>query len=415
MRWLSLIALCALSCDRRGPRPVAPRSSAPVDASTLAPGDAGSPEAGAGPSALTLPRPFATPSASRPAEIVQRPASAELRVADGWRARLWASGLGRVRQITVASNGDVLATDSAAGAVILLRDGDGDGRADAPVVLAQRLELPFGIAIHPEGWLYVANTTGVVRWRYRAGDRALPTPPERIVALPGRGYNQHWTRSIAFSRDHQRLFVSVGSETNVEVEADPRRAAITVCAIDGSDCRVFASGLRNATGLAVDPASGALLAAVNERDELGDDLPPDYLTRVADGAFYGWPYAYWGRNEDPRRAGERPDLVARSVVPDFSLGAHAAPISVLFARALGGDALVSLHGSWNRSDLHGYEVLRVRFAQGVPTESSVFVSGWRLNHEKVWGRPAGMAETPRGSVLIVDDGSHAIYEIERAP
>ncbi len=362
---------------------------------------------------LALARPFATPSASRPADIVQRPEGAELRVASGFRARVWASVPGRVRQVAVASNGDVLATDSAVGAVLLLRDANGDGRADVPVVLARRLELPFGIAIHPEGWLYVANTNGVVRWRYRAGDSALSGSPERVVPLPGRGYNQHWTRSIAFSRDGRQLFVSVGSETNVEAESDPRRAAITVCAIDGSNCRVFASGLRNAIGLAIEPATGALVAAVNERDELGDDLPPDYLTRVSDGAFYGWPYAYWGPNEDPRRAGERRDLVARSVVPDLSLGAHAAPISVVFPRALGGDALVSLHGSWNRSTLHGYEVWRVRFVRGVPTDTSVFVSGWKFAEDKVWGRPAGMAETPRGTILLVDDGSHAIYEIER--
>lgn len=326
---------------------------------------------------------------------------------------MWASVPGRVRQIAVASNGDVLATDSSAGLLLLLADANGDGLADVPLTLARGLELPFGIAIHPDGWLFVANTNAVVRWRYTAGDRALRSPPERIITLPGLGYNQHWTRSIALSSDHRTLFVSVGSETNVDAERDPRRGAIMACAIDGTNCRVFASGLRNATGLAVDPTSHALVAAVNERDDLGDDLPPDFFTRVSDGGFYGWPYAYWGRNEDPRRAGERPDLVARSIVPDVSLGAHAAPISVVFPRALGGDALVSLHGSWNRATLHGYEVWRVRFARGVPTETSVFVSGWRIGESQAWGRPAGMAETPQGHVLVVDDGSHAIFELSR--
>lgn len=368
--------------------------------------------------ALVLPPPFATPSADHPMALVPRPASAALFVADQWTIAPWASLTGRVRQAVVAPNGDVLATDSEASTVVRLRDEDGDGVAETQTVFARGLDLPFSIALLPSsddptasGWLYVANTSGVVRWPYRLGDARARGAPQRLLSLPGHGYHQHWTRSIAIDARRSQLFVSVGSETNAEVERDPRRAAITACALDGTRCRLFASGLRNATGLAIEPSTGALIAAVNERDELGDELPPDYLTRVRERGFYGWPYAYWGRNEDPRRAGERPDLVARSIQPDFSLGAHAAPIAVLFARALGGDALVTLHGSWNRATPHGYEVWRVRFERGIPVSSTVFVRGWRLDDRRVWGRPAGLAEAPDGSVMLIDDGSRTMFRL----
>lgn len=351
-------------------------------------------------------------------EIVERPPSAALTVADGWTIAPWASLTGRVRQAVVAANGDVLATDSDAATVVLLRDEDGDGFAERQTVFARGLDLPFAIALlrspgdpAASGWLYVANTSGVVRWPYRPGDERPSGAARTLLALPGHGYHQHWTRSIVIDTRSEQFFVSVGSETNVEAESDPRRAAITACALDGTRCRLFASGLRNATGLAVEPSTGALIAAVNERDELGDELPPDYLTRVREGGFYGWPYAYWGRNEDPRRAGERPDLVAQSIRPDFSLGAHAAPIAVLFARALGGDALVTLHGSWNRARPHGYEVWRVHFERGIPVSSTVFVRGWRLDDRRVWGRPAGLAEAPDGSVMLIDDGSRTMFRL----
>jgi glucose/arabinose dehydrogenase len=366
--------------------------------------------------ASALAPPYATPSAEHPMAIVARPFNARLSVSDRWTIAPWATLPGRVRQAVVAPNGDVLATDSAGGTVLLFRDTDHDGLAEPPSIFARGLELPFSIALHhggdPRGsWLYVASTNAVVRWRYAAGDVVASAPAETLLTLPGRGYHQHWTRTLVIDERAQRLFVSVGSETDHDVERDPRRAAITACALDGAQCRIFASGLRNATGLAIEPRTGALIAAVNERDELGDDLPPDYLTRVREGGFYGWPYAYWGPHEDPRRARERPDLVAQSIVPDFSLGAHAAPISVLFARALAGDALVTLHGSWNRASPHGYEVWRVHFEQGSPVSATVFVRGWRLDDERVWGRPAGLAEAPDGSVLLIDDGSRTMFRL----
>jgi glucose/arabinose dehydrogenase len=366
--------------------------------------------------ASALARPYATPSAERAMTIVPRPANAQLSVSDRWSIAAWATLPGRVRQAVVAPNGDVLATDSDGGTVLLFRDSNHDGVAEAPSVYARGLDLPFSIALHNAGddagaWLYVANTSSVVRWPYAVGDVRATAPPQTLVPLPGRGYHQHWTRTLAIDARTRTLFVSVGSETNVEVESDPRRAAITACSLDGAGCRIFASGLRNATGLAIEPRTGALIAAVNERDELGDELPPDYLTRVREGGFYGWPYAYWGPHEDPRRAGERGDLVARSVVPDFSLGAHAAPISVLFARALSGDALVTLHGSWNRARPHGYEVWRVHFDRGIPVSATVFIRGWRVDDDHVWGRPAGLAEAPDGSVLLIDDGSRTMFRL----
>ncbi len=366
--------------------------------------------------ASALAQPYATPSAEHAMTMVPRPATARLSVTDRWTIAPWATLPGRVRQAVVAPNGDVLATDTDAGTVLLFRDANHDGVADAPLLFARGLELPFSIALHRGGdgspsWLYVASTNAVVRWRYVAGDTAAAGAWQTLLALPGRGYHQHWTRTLVIDERAQRLFVSVGSETDHDVESDPRRAAITECSLDGARCRIFASGLRNATGLAIEPRTGALIAAVNERDELGDELPPDYLTRVREGGFYGWPYAYWGPNEDPRRAGERRDLVARSIVPDFSLGAHAAPISVLFARALSGDALVTLHGSWNRARPHGYEVWRVHFDRGIPVSATVFVRGWRVDDDHVWGRPAGLAEAPDGSVLLIDDGSRTMFRL----
>jgi glucose/arabinose dehydrogenase len=264
----------------------------------------------------------------------------------------------------------------------------------------------------------VGNTGSVVRFRYRPGQLEAEGPPERVADLPGHGYRQHWTRNVVVSPDGARVFASVGSATNDSVERDPRRAAIRVFDPDGAHARVFASGLRNAVGMAFEPRTGALWAVVNERDELGDDLPPDYLTVVRDGAFYGWPFAYAGRVEDPRHRGERPDLVARATVPDLALGAHVASLGLVFYTAAQfpgdyrGDALVSLHGSWNRAQRVGYKVVRVRFRDGRPTgEVTDFVAGWLTDDGAVWGRPVGLAQAADGAVLIADDGGSVIWRV----
>jgi len=369
----------------------------------------------------TLPPPYHTPSADNPARLVPRPASASLRVPPGYRIAAFATATGTVRWIATAPDGSIFGADGTRGEIVVFRDSDGDGVAETRATFASGLEMPFGLAFHPAGWLYVANTSSIVRFRHRPGQTAASGPPERIAELPGHGYHQHWTRNIVVSPDAQSVWVSVGSETNADVESDPRRAAISSCDLTGGHHRIVANGIRNPIGLAFHPVTHAPWTVVNERDELGDDLVPDYLTRVQEGAFYGWPYAYFGAHEDPRHRGERPDLVARTVVPDLSLGAHVAPIGLVFYDAamfpadVRGDAFVALHGSWNRSRRVGYRVVRVRFRDGVPTrEIDDFVTGWQLEHDDVWGRPAGLAVASDGALLVVDDAGAVIWRVSLA-
>jgi glucose/arabinose dehydrogenase len=408
---LALATLTACSRARPVTLPTAdgpaPPSDAPTDYVTVG-------------TAVRLPPPNLTDSASNPAPIVARPPEASLRGPEGTRVDLWASDLGGVRWIAPGPADDVFATDARNGELLVLRDADRDGRIGPGerFVFASRLAQPFGVALHPSGWLYVANTDGVVRFAYTAGQTAARAAPERVCDLPGFGYNQHWTRNLAFSPDGARLLVTVGSETNRDVEADPRRAAISEYRLDGSQHRVFASGLRNPVGLAFHPDTRAMFTVVNERDTLGDDLVPDYLTSVRDGGFYGWPYSYFGAHEDPAHAGERPDLVRRAIVPDMALGAHVAALGLSFPTqgtiVPRGDAVVTLHGSWNRRERAGYKVVRVPFRDGLPTGELIdLVTGWTLPDGDVWGRPVGVIERGDGSILIVDDGARTIWRLHR--
>lgn len=360
--------------------------------------------------------------------------------AGGFEVTEFARGLEHPRMLHVLPNGDVLVAESnkpkaevgfsfrgwieglvmgragagtaSANRITLLRDQDRDGTAETSSIFLEGLNSPFGMALIGST-LYVANADAVVAFPYQEGALEIAAPGEKIVDLPA-GRNHHWTKDLIASRDGTKLYVTVGSNSNVAengMEEEEGRAAVHEIDLATRGMRQFASGLRNPNGLAWNPDSWELWVVVNERDEIGSDLVPDYMTSVREGGFYGWPYAYWGPHEDPRRARERPDLVAQSIVPDFSLGAHAAPISVLFARALAGDALVTLHGSWNRASPHGYEVWRVHFEQGSPVSATVFVRGWRLDDERVWGRPAGLAEAPDGSVLLIDDGSRTMFRL----
>ncbi|MFZ0522831.1 MAG: PQQ-dependent sugar dehydrogenase, partial [Candidatus Acidiferrales bacterium] len=254
---------------------------------------------------------------------VPPPANFQPQVPAGFKASVFASGFEQPRWLTVAPNGDVFVADSGGGRVIVLRSSPSPGLA-AREVFADHLSLPFGIAFH-EDYVYVANTDRVVRFRLDPKTSRRLSDAEPILDLPGGGYHQHWTRSIAFSPDGSKLFVSVGSRSNVGIESDPRRAAILVMDPDGRNMRVYASGLRNAVGIAFDPVSSALWAAVNERDDLGDDVPADYFTHVVAAGFYGWPYAYLGQHVD-NRVSSRPDMVAKSITPDLLLGAHVAPL-----------------------------------------------------------------------------------------
>ena len=419
---LFIVSVCA--CSRRQSVRATPTPDRGALASAVTPPDASS----AAPRgvvtvglSVNLPAPFHSESAENAQRIVARPEGASLVSPPGTRVDAWATNLDGVRWIAPAAGDDVFATDSREGRLLVLRDANRDGVVDARerFVFARGLSQPFGVAVHPSGHVYVANTDGVVRYPYQPGQTAARGRPERVCDLPGRGYNQHWTRNLAFSPDGHKLYVTVGSETNVDVEEDARRAAISEYDPDGSHHRVYAGGLRNPIGLAFNPVTGALFTVVNERDGLGDDLVPDYLTAVREGGFYGWPWAYFGANEDPRRRGERPDMVQRAIVPDMALGAHVAALGLVFVtrdEAMRGDALVSLHGSWNRHEPAGYKVVRVHFRDGVPTgEMSDLVAGWTLGEGRVWGRPVGLLERPDGSVLIVDDGSRTIWRFHRTP
>ena len=371
-----------------------------------------------------LPAPFATESARRGSRVVPQPEGAVLNVPKGFMVNVYAEGEFKYpRWMALAPNGDVFVADSRANAVVVLRDADKDGKAEKRFVFSDKLAQPFGMAFHKE-WFYVANTDSIVRFKYKSGQTAAAGEPEKVVDLTPGGYNQHWTRNILFSQDGKRMFVSIGSATNVDVEADPKRAAISVFDPDGRNHRIFAGGLRNPIGLAWNPKTGELWTAVNERDGLGDDLVPDYATSVKEGGFYGWPYSYIGQNEDPRRKGENPELVKKAIVPDVLFTSHVAALGIqfytgkMFPKDYNGDAFVAMHGSWNRAKLSGYKVVRIRFKDGKLFGNSFedFVTGWLPDEDsnEVWGRPVGLLIASDGSLLITDDGGKKIWRVSYA-
>ena len=368
-----------------------------------------------------LPPPFATKSAVRMSKQVSQPADAKLYVPKGFKVNVFAEGNFREpRWMALAPNGDVFLADSRANSVIVLRDANKDGTADQRFVFSDKLSQPFGMAFYKE-WFYVANTDSIVRFKYRSGQTQAEGEPEKIVELTEGGYRQHWTRNILFSPDGTKMFVSIGSASNVSVEADPRRAAISVYDPDGKNHRIYASGLRNPIGLAWNPKTGELWTAVNERDGLGDDLVPDYATSVKEGGFYGWPYSYIGQTEDPRRKGENPELVKKAIVPDVLFTSHVAALGIqfytgrMFPKEYQGDAFVAMHGSWNRQKLSGYKIVRIRFKDGklVGNRYEDFISGWLPdeNSNEVWGRPVGLLVAADGSMLITDDGGNKIWRV----
>jgi glucose/arabinose dehydrogenase len=307
----------------------------------------------------------------------------------------------------------------------VLRAPDGADRAAESHVFAQGLEGPFGVAFYPPGpdpeWVYVADSDELLRFPYRNGDVKARGRPDAIAKLPPGG---HWTRDVLASADGRRLYVSVGSESNDAeggVAREARRADILEMNPDGAGERVFASGLRNPVALAIHPQTGELWTVVNERDGLGDDLPPDYVTRVRDGGFYGWPWYYIGAHEDPRRRGQRPDLRDKVAVPDVLLEAHSAPLGLAvytgaqFPAEYRGDIFVAAHGSWNRSTRTGYKLVRVRLEDGRPTgEYEDFMTGFVLNDNAVWGRPVGVAMARDGALLMSDDASGTVWRVAYA-
>lgn len=364
-----------------------------------------------------LPKPYHTRSAGNPPNVVKRPANAKLYAPPGFHISLWATGFGEVRNLVLAPNGDVFAACMSSLEIVVLRDTDGDGRPDKRWKFADGLNRPFGLAFRGNH-LYVGNTDAIVRFDYKPGQTAAGGPPVHLTELPSGG---HATRNVIFNRDGSKMYVAVGSDSNVDDETgQPLRAAITEFNPDGKGGRTFGSGLRNPIGLAWNPANGTLWTTVNERDGLGDDLVPDYITEVKAGAFYGWPFSYIGKNVDPRRKGERPDLVSKAIVPSLLIESHSAPIHLAFydgrmfpARYRGG-AFVALHGSWNRASRTGYKVVHVPFKNGQPSGGyDDFVIGWAPDPEsrEVWGRPAGLLVLPDGSLLIADDGADVVWRV----
>jgi glucose/arabinose dehydrogenase len=323
------------------------------------------------------------------------------------------------RWLTVAPNGDIFLADTGAGEIVVLRDPQNTGGAQDREVFISGMNRPFGIAFH-ENYVYVGNMNELLRFRYDPKTSKRLGEKERLLDLPSGGHN---TRSLAFSTDGKHLFIGVGSESNIDTGEDPRRAAVTICDPDGKNARLYATGLRNPVGLALEPVSGEVWTSVNERDELGDDLPPDYFTSLKDGGFYGWPYSYIGDNVDPRVKPQRSDLVARVMVPDVLVGAHVAPLQFAFytgkqfPESYRGGAFVAEHGSWNRAKRSGYQIIFVAFKNGKPSADPVpFMTGLvpDAGGHDVYGRPVGVAVAPDGSLLVSDDGADVVYRISVA-
>lgn len=367
-----------------------------------------------------LPRPYTSPSVANPPRFVARPSGASLRVPPGFAANVFAENLGHPRWLEVALNGDVFLAESALGKITLLRDAKGSGRAETITTFAEGFDRPHGMAFRP-GWFYVADTTRVWRIPYQPGDtraRAAAEPVTQEGAIgPGSG---HWTRNIVFAPDGTKFFLAVGSRGNLDVEPDTR-AAILEFAADGSGRRVVAGGLRNPVGIALRPDTSELWAVVNERDGMGDGLVPDYLTRIVEGAFYGWPYAYIGPNPQPGYAERRPDLVSRARIPDLLFQSHSAPLGLVFYTGRSfppeyrGDAFVALHGSWNAAKPTGYKIVRVPFGDGkLAGHYENFATGfWHEGADtaRVWGRPVGLAIAADGALLIADDAGNSVWRV----
>jgi glucose/arabinose dehydrogenase len=392
-----------------------------------------------------LPKPGATRSVANPPRVVAKPARAALQVPSGFKIEPFADGLSGPRTIRVAPNGDVFVAETRAGRIRVLRAVHGPSRPVEKEVFASGLNHPFGIAFFPTGdnprWIYIANTDSVVRFPYHQGDLQAAGRPEIVVPDLARGYG-HATRDVVFTPDDAHMLVSVGSASNDGEGLGPPpgglaawisrhplgaawgeetdRAAVLSFDPDGKNRKLFATCIRNCVGLAIQPATGTPWCSTNERDGLGDNLVPDYVTRVREGAFYGWPWFYIGNHPDPHYAGKRDDLKDKVTVPDVLIEAHSASMEVAFYEASNfppeyrGDAFVAEHGSWNRSKRTGYKVIRIRLKDGLPTgKYEDFVTGFVVNDREVWGRPVGVAVAKDGALLISEDGNGTIWRVSR--
>ncbi|WP_411286726.1 PQQ-dependent sugar dehydrogenase [Phenylobacterium sp.] len=397
---------------------------------------------------LPAPKKSLLPTVGVP-ETVGWPAGAAPKAPAGFVVTRFAEGLDHPRWLHVLPNGDVLVAESSSESkppkgirgffqnmlmkrsgslekspdrIVLLRDANGDGVAEMKAVFAPSVRRPFGMALVGDT-LYVATDSSVIRFPYQAGQTAVQGPGEKVFDLPS-GINHHWTKSLIASPDGARLYATVGSNSNAGengMAAEEGRAAIHEYAIATGQKRIFAGGLRNPNGLGWEPVTGALWTTVNERDEIGNDLVPDYMTSVRDGGFYGWPYSYYGQNVDDRLKPARPDLVASAIAPDYALGPHTASLGLAFytgqafPTTYSGGAFVGQHGSWNRKPLNGYRVVFVPFAGGKPQmPAQAFLTGFLNAEEKVQGRPVGVAVDSRGGLLVADDVGEIVWRVAPA-
>ena len=367
-----------------------------------------------------LPAPFATPVAINPPRTIARPKNATLNVPPGFRVNIFADRLIQARWLAVAPDGAVLVAEPKAGKLTMLRDRDGDGRADRRSTYVRGLRRPHGMAFH-DGFLYVADTQAVWRVPYRPKRWSADAKPEPVTAIGALGAGgSHWTRNLVFSPDGSKFYVTVGSQANVAEEPEPH-ATVQVFDADGGNQQTYAGGLRNPVGIDIHPETGEVYVVVNERDGLGDGLVPDYFTRLTPGAFYGWPYAYIGSHRQPGFAERNPAAVRDTLAPDLLFRSHSAPLGLVFynseqfPEAYRGSAFVALRGSWNASKPRGYMVVRVPFEEAVAkTHYEVFATGfWASGRDTavVWGRPAGLAVAADGSLLVADDVSNTIWRI----
>jgi glucose/arabinose dehydrogenase len=388
------------------------------------------------------PEPYATESVVNHPRTIGWPDGRKPTAPRGYEVVKFAGELEYPRQALLLPNGDVIVAEArtkpkldaepkvqrgqalskttgfSANRLTLLRDADRDGVAEQRFVLREGLNQPFGMQ-YAGGRLYVANTDGVVSFPYQPGQTRITAAPQSLISLPAGGYNNHWTRNLLLSPDARTLYVSVGSASNVGehgMEEEKRRAAILAIDLSTGRERLYASGLRNPVGMAWAPTGGTLWAAVNERDEIGDDISPDYLVGVREGGFYGWPYSYYGK-QDPRHANERRDLLATTLMPDVAVGPHAAALGLAFSKGTGTQtAFVARHGSWNRSGFNGYDVLAVPFTAGRPTATpQPFLTGFIADAKKgeVYGRPVSVQTRDDGAVFVVDDAGDTVWLVRR--
>jgi glucose/arabinose dehydrogenase len=371
-----------------------------------------------------LPKPFESGSATNPPKTIPVPPDAKPQAPEGFEVSVFTEGdYTNPRLMIEGPNGDLFLSDTRGNKVYLLRDTNKDGKIDNEkerFVFAENLTRPFGLAIN-KGYFYIGNTHNVVRAPYQPGQTKLEELTQ-ITDLPGGpDAKGHSTRNLVFNADGTKLYVAAGSESNVSVEEDPRRAAISEYNPDGTGHRIYASGLRNPVGLTINPVTKEIWTCVNERDALGDDLVPDYATSVKDGGFYGWPYYYIGNNVDPRRKDDLAKVkLPEPIVPDVLFESHSAALSIIFytgtmfPKEYQGNAFVALHGSWNRSLRHGYKVVRIPMKDGKPEGGYInFMNGWVTDSaaKEVWGRPTGLLMLSDGSLLVMDDAAKRVWRV----